>query len=391
MFKTVSNFVSVLLKTGLCLLLLLPLSSGLHAEVLLMPVPDEGVQPRLVQDVDGGIHLLYFKKRINRPAAREGNLYYRQYDAEAGRFGTPVRVSSQAFNLMTFALARAAMAVGGDGRIHVMWYLPQESAFYYSRSNPEASQFEAQRSMVSEFVEGIDAGGDVAAFGEKVAIVWGAGDLSREHERSMYARFSADSGASFGEEIMIANPDLGACACCSMAMAYDSEEMLYLAYRSAIDGIGRHMQLLSVTGFTAQSMASTYLPLQPLQQWEASYCPLSTNDMELNVGDRNLVVFETESRIVLMDIDDPESLVQVGEPYTETRQRNPALAINQEGEHLVVWGEAISNSRGGRLNMRLFDAGGEVTAYRLPEEIQIRDYSFPAAASLPNGDFLVLY
>jgi hypothetical protein len=57
----------------------------------------------------------------------------------------------------------------------------------------------------------------------------------------------------------------------------------------------------------------------------------------------------------------------------------------------VVWGEAISNSRGGRLNMRLFDTGGEVTAYRLPEEIQIRDYSFPAAASLPNGDFLVLY
>lgn len=391
MFKTVSNLVSVLIKPGSCLLLLLLLTSTLQAEVLLMPVPDEGVQPRLVQDDEGGIHLLYFKKRINRPAAREGNLYYRQYDAEAGRFGTPVRVSSQAFNMMTFALARAAMAVGGDGRIHVMWYLPQESAFYYSRSNPEASQFEPQRSMVSEFVEGIDAGGDVAAFGEQVAIVWGAGDLSREHERSMYARFSSDSGASFGEELMIANPDLGACACCSMAMAYDSEELLYLAYRSAIDGVGRHMQLLSVTGFTAQSLASNYFPLQPLQQWEASFCPLSTNDMELNVGDRNLVVFETESRIVLMDIDDPESLARVGEPYTETRQRNPALAINQEGEHLVVWGEAISNSRGGRLNMRLFDTDGEVTEYRLPEEIQIRDYSFPAAASLPDGDFLVLY
>lgn len=391
MFKTVSNFVSDRARLGLCLLLLFPVPGALQAEVLLMPVPDEGVQPRLVQDAEGGVHLLYFKKRINRPAAREGNLYYRQYDAEAGRFGSPVRVSSQAFNMMTFALARAAMAVGGDGRIHVMWYLPGESAFFYSRSNPERSQFEPQQSMVTEFVEGIDAGGDVAAFGEQVAIVWGAGDLSREHERSMYARFSSDSGASFGEEIMIANPDLGACACCSMAMAYDSEDLLYLAYRSAIDGIGRHMQLLSVTGFTAQSMASNYLPLQPLQQWEASFCPLSTNDMELNVGDRNMLVFETESRIVLMDIDEPASLRQAGEPHTETRQRNPALAINQHGEHLVVWGEAISNSRGGRLNLRLFDAEGEVTGYRLAEEVQIRDYSFPAAASLPNGDFLVLY
>ncbi len=391
MFKTVVNKGFYSAVPMLVLVGSLIYSTVLSADVLLMPTPDNGVQPRLVQDESGGIHLLYFKKRINRPAAREGNLYYREYNASSRQFGNPVRVSSQAFNMQTFALARSAMAIGGDGRIHVMWYLPRESEFIYSRSNPERNSFGMQRSMVSENVEGIDAGGDIAAFGEQVAIVWGAGDLAREDERSMFARFSHDYGATFGKEIMIANPELGACACCSLAAGYESEQLLYLAYRSAIDGTGRHMQVLSIDDVDSEPTESNYLPLQELQKWEASFCPLSTNDIELNVGEKNYVVFETESRIVIMDLQNPEDIFRAGEPFTETRQRNPAIAINYKGEQLVAWGEAISNSRGGRLNLRVFNADGDDSEYRLSEELQIRDYSFPAAASLPDGDFLVLY
>ncbi|MGE4629856.1 MAG: hypothetical protein AAEC86_05380 [Pseudohongiellaceae bacterium] len=73
----------------------------------------------MVQDAEGTIHLLYFRKRLNRPAAREGNLYYRQYDSVENQFGLPVKVSSQAFAMQTFSIDRATMAVGGDGRIHV--------------------------------------------------------------------------------------------------------------------------------------------------------------------------------------------------------------------------------------------------------------------------------
>lgn len=364
------------------------------ADVLLMPTPDEGVQPRLVQDSDGGIHLLYFKKRINRPAAREGNLFYRQYDAASQRFGLPVKVSSQAFNMQTFSIARAAMAVGGDGRIHVMWYLPRESAFLYSRSNEARSSFSEQQSMALENVEGIDAGGDIAAYGDSVAIVWGAGDLTREDERSMYARFSLDAGASFGPEVMLANPDLGACACCSVALEYDSESLLYLAYRSAIEGVGRHMQVLAIENVESVDAGSSvvdYLPLQDLQRWEASFCPLSTNDFDLTAVEEQILVFETESRIVKLDLQEPSSIALVGEPFSETRQKNPAVSVNSRGELLVVWGEAISHSRGGRLNLRVFDSEGSPTGFTLPEEVQIGKYSFPAAASTVDGDFLVLY
>lgn len=360
------------------------------AEVTIMATPDEGLQPRLVTDAEGGIHLLYFKKRLNRPGAREGSLFYREYDDEAGRFGRPVRVSSQAFNVQSYAIARASLAIDGSGRAHVMWYLPRSSVYYYTRSNPERSAFEEQRSMVSEFAIGLDASGDVAAHGEQVAVIWAAGDLSNEAQRAAYGRFSHDGGASFGRETLISNPDLGACACCSLAADYRNESELLVAYRSAIDGVGRHMQLLTIDGVDHAPTGSEYGPVHELQQWEASFCPLSTNDISTDPRGEDWLVFETEARIMLMGLPAQDPL-PVGEPFMETRQKHPAVAINAQGETLVVWGEAISHTRGGRLNMRLLRDGLPAPEFSFSDEIQISDFSFPAAAALPNGNFLVLY
>ena len=362
-----------------------------QGEVLIKATPDNGVQPRLTLDANGGVHLLYFKKRLNTPAAREGNLYYRQYDVETGRFGLAVKVSSSAFAMQNFSIARAAMAITDDGRIHVMWYYPRTAEFIYSRSNPERTAFEQQRSMVENFREGIDAGGDLAAIGSQVALVWGAGDLQAEDERTMFARFSHDAGESFGEEIMLSNPDLGACACCSLATDYLDESNLLVAYRSAIDGIGRHMQLLTVSGTDNELTGASYGSMHDLQQWELSACPLSTNDIVRAGDDQRWLVFETESRIVQMDLRNQADIAKIAEPFTETRQKNPALAINDQGLRLIAWGEAISHARGGRLNIRIVEKNGEDTGYVLEEEIEITQYSFPAAAALPDGNFLVLY
>ena len=367
-------------------------ASGLvYGEVIIQPTPDEGTQPRLTIDSQNNIHLLYFKKRINRPSSREGNLYYRQYDAEKGQFGAPVKVSSSAFSMQTFSIARASMALTGDGRVHVMWYYPRSAEMIYSRSNPGRTAFEEQRSMVQQYQDGIDAGGDIAAIGSEVALVWGAGDLGAEHERTMFARFSHDSGENFGNEIVISNPDLGACACCSLAADYFNEEDLLVAYRSAIDGVGRHMQLLTIENVNKEITGAYYGPLHKNQKWEASYCPLSTNDIFKVDGGTQWLVFETESRIMEIDLTAQDKVSLVGEPFIETRQKNPALAVNKNGERLVVWGEAISHARGGRLNMRLFNSEGVNIGYEIPEEINIPNYSFPAAAVLPNNDFLVLY
>ena len=360
------------------------------AEVIIQPAPDQGLQPRLSVSDNGDIHLLYFKKRINSPASREGNLYYRQYDPESGQFSLPVKVSSSAFSMQTFSIARASMATSKDGRVHVMWYYPRSSEMIYARSNPERTAFETQRSMVNIYQEGIDAGGDIAALGSSVALIWGAGKLTEEHQRTMFLRVSDDYGETFGEEVIVSDPDLGACACCSLAADYMGISDLVIGYRSAIDGIGRHMQVLTLENIDKGITGAHYGPMSELQQWEASFCPLSTNDIE-RFDEQRWLVFETHNRIMKMELTSQNEVSRVGTPFSETRQKNPALAINQAGEKLIVWGEAISHSRGGRLNLSLFNTDGSNAEYSLTEDIQIKDYSFPAAASLPNNDFLVLH
>ena len=386
MFKNLFRICFYLLSS-----LAITLSVAGHAEVLIHRTPDDGLQPRLIQGAGGVVHLLYFKKRLDRPTAREGNLYYRAYLPEQSRFGATVKVSSQAFNLQTVAISRAAMAVDGAGRLHVMWYVAEEGQYFYARSNLERTQFESQRALASTFRDGLDAGGDVAAMGSSVAVVWGAGALSREAERTMVARFSADGGASFGEELRISDPQLGACACCSMAVEFLSPDSLTVAYRSAVDGSGRHMQVLTAAGMFDHSLSWQYRSVGALQEWEATYCPLSTNDIATDRSAQPWLVFETMGRVVQMSFGEPTESSRVGEPFTETRQKNPAVAINHQGDRLIAWGESVSHSRGGRLNLRIYAAGGVETDFPLAEQVQIANFSFPAVAALPDGNFLVLH
>ena len=390
-FTRATNARSSAVGQILCLLLALLLGSAVVAEIRIEETPDGGVQPRLNVDDSGNVHLLYFKKRLSAPSAREGNLYYRQYLPEQNRFGLPIKVSSTAYDIRTFAIARASMAVGGDGRVHVVWYLPRENQYFYSRSNTERSQFEMQQSVVEKFGEGLDAGADIAAIGSQVAIVWGAGALSSEHERTVYGRISNDSGATFSDELQMGSKELGACACCSLATNFGDENELAIAYRSAIEGVGRHMQALTVQFADKTIESGRYAELSELQEWELSACPLSTNDITVDADDNQWLVFETEGRINQLQLGAGIDAMPVAEPFIKTRQKNPAVAINSEGDRLIVWGEAISHTRGGRLNMHLFAADGSDKNVGFTDEVSIPKFSFPAAAVLPDGNFLVLY
>ena len=382
-------------RAPLLAMLLLLCSVVARGEVFVTSIPDGGLQPRLVTAADGGVHLLYFKKRLSAPSAREGNLYYREYLREERRFGLPIKVSSTAFNLQTFAIARASMAIDGEGRAHVIWYLPRENRYLYARSDVQRLQFEEQRSLVSAYIEGVDAAADVAAEGNQVAIVWGAGALSAEQERTVYARFSDDGGESFGAEQRVGNKDLGACACCSLAAEFDPQGRLSIAYRSAIDAVGRHMQWLTLHAETPslatanEALRGDYSPLQPLQEWEMSSCPLSTNDFALDTNGEPWVAFETAARIIRLKANGTAAAVQ--EPATQTRQKNPSIAVAANGDVLTAWGEAISHSKGGALRAQLEDANGVIIEWELGTEITLPNFSFPAAAAIGGNDFLLLW
>tara|TARA_B100000989_G_scaffold281437_1_gene245661 strand:- start:203 stop:658 length:456 start_codon:yes stop_codon:yes gene_type:complete len=151
------------------------------------------------------------------------------------------------------------------------------------------------------------------------------------------------------------------------------------------------MQVLDADGVFDHSLSWQYRSVGALQEWEATYCPLSTNDIAYDSSAQPWLVFETMGRVVQMSFVESTRPSRVGEPFTETRQKNPAVAFNQQGDRLIAWGESLSHSRGGRLNLRIYTAGGVETDLRLAEQVQIANFSFPAAAALPDGNFLVLH
>lgn len=371
-------------------LLLASLSLSAQPGIQVQRVPDEGIHPRLLQDAEGGLHLLYFRKRFANPRARDGDLFYRQFDAASGTWGNPVKVSSESFNYAD-PIYRAGFALDGEGRVHVVWFHTRPGAYFYSRSNPERTAFEPQRSLVTDNLTGVDAGADIAANGNLVAVVWAAGELSREQERTVYLRLSLDHGVSFSDEIMIGDRSLGACACCGLAVEYGADDQLYVAYRSAVNGIGRHMQLLTLDALTSEPANSSYDLLHELRQWELSACPVTSNDITRDEQGQDWLVYENQSRVALMNISAAGVPFLVQEPAEPTRQKHPAVAFDNEGNRLVVWAEGISFTRGGILHGALFDSEGRLLQ-RLPDEtLSIPDYSSAAVAALPGGGFLVLY
>jgi len=243
--------------------------------------------------------------------------------------------------------------------------------------------------MVNDNLAGVDAGADIAVDGSNVSIVWAAGVLTKEEERTVYARTSIDYGETFSAEIAIGNKGLGACACCSLAVEYGQGQKLLVAYRSAFEGVGRHMQLLSVD--TTEADSSSYAELSSLQQWELSSCPVSTNDFSEDYQHNDWLVFESKSRIIQMNMSEDSNPELVAEPAIRTRQKHPSIAFSSDGYKLISWAEGISFTKGGLLNWQLFDSNGDPVESADKPIINIPDFSSPAAVVTPTGSFLILY
>ena len=113
-----------------------------------------------------------------------------------------------------------------------------------------------------------------------------------------------------------------------MAAEYMNDDDILVAYRSAINGIGRDMQLLTITGVSGELSGASYGAMHESQKWEASFCPLSTNDIALDSNNNRWLVFETKGRIQQLNLSNSSDPSRVGPPFTETRQKNPAIAFN---------------------------------------------------------------
>ena len=343
-------------------------------------VPDSGIQPRLLNDPDGGVHLLYFQRvKTTTSGTRRrsaGELYYRKMKSD-GQWSIAIQVSPTIQH--NDAIGKAAFSIDEQKRIHVVWFTSNPLGYWYSRSDQNVSSFDVARNMVVENLIGVEAEASIATFQDRVTISWHAGDMRQESKRQVYSITSTDNGSSFGREIAVSAAALGACACCSLATKYQSNGNYLLAYRSAVDNTGRHMQLLVASDGPDNSQTIT------VSKWQLNTCPVSSNDMK-----GKWLVFETEGKIEKYNLSEGGKAMQLSDTDGE-RQKHPAIAVNDSNYYLISWGEGAGYFTGGKLKLALFDSNNKTHSTPDTGGFRIPYYSVAAVAATGNGNFIVLY
>ena len=353
-------------------------------------VPENGIQPRIVLDEWGDTHLLYFRAEFPDSGAYLGHLYYTRYDNEKRAWQPSARVSAEPFNYKD-QIYRANFTVGGEGRIHVVWFVDRPARFLYTRSDINKGNFETPRLISGAYLDGIDANANIASYNNRVALVWAAGDLMREDQRSVFMLQSQDNGGSFGDPVMIADSALGACACCALSAEFNQAGELLVAYRSAVNNTGRHMQQLIINQNAQGDLQSFYQPVHALSEWEIASCPVSTNDMAREVSGAYWLVYETENQLVKQNLSANSVPQRVSAQASSAREKHPAMAFNADGYQLIAWGEGGGFFSGGSLRLALFDAEGKPADLPAMDDTDIPDRSSVAVMMKPDGNFLVVY
>ena len=193
-------------------------------------VPHGGIQPEVIVDWNGVLHMVYF---AGPPMG--GNLYYVRSANGGDTFSMPIRVNSQDNSAIATGTIRGAqLAIGREGRVHVGWNgsdaalpggLPHPKTkragnpMLYARSTAAATSFDPQRNLMTRTVM-LDGGGTIAADHDgRVYVAWHAnaqdGSDSEANRRVWIAR-SQDDGVSFDQERPVWAEPTGACACCGL-------------------------------------------------------------------------------------------------------------------------------------------------------------------------------
>jgi len=364
-------------------------SFGTPATTLLR-TPHEGIQPQTVLDLEGVLHMIYF-----RGDASAGNIEYVSRRPGQKDFDSPIRVNSEPEDAVAIGTVRGPqLSLGRNGRVYVIWFGARAQfadpanvmPVLFSRLNDSHTAFEPQQNLM-RYAKGGDGGLSVAADGRgNVYAVWHAmGSEPGEDHRRVYLARSSDDGKTFAREIPISPAELGACGCCGMRAFADDRGTLYVLYRTAAQNIHRDVTLLVSTN---QGETFNNMKLGP---WELNACPMSTAYLSEG-GDRVLAAWERAGQVYFNSIDPVtfESSAAVAAPGDSNKRKHPAIARSAKGQVLMVWTEGTGWSKGGSLAWQLFESDGKSAG---PEEQApgIPVWGLPSVFADQSGNFTIVY
>lgn len=361
-------------------------------KVTLLRVPGRGIQPQVVVDGKGIVHLIYFRGQPGN-----GDIFYSSSRDNGKTFARPLRVNSQPGSAIAIGNIRGAhLAIGKNGRPHVAWNgsgkaQPKGSGKYpapmlYSRLNDAGTAFEPQRNLIrTESV--LDGGGSVAADADgNVYVVWHSpapGDQGEEKRRVWVVR-STDEGKTFGRAQAVNDKTTGVCGCCGLRAFTDRKGALFVLYRSANGGTNRDTYLLR-SGKPGGGFNS-----DKIDPWKVDICPMSSYGFA--EGAAGVVgAWESNFQVFFTRVNSTGKRSEtVPAPGAGKGRKHPAVAVNAQGETILVWTEGMGWSRGGSLAWQVFDKDGSPTADRGRAD-GVPVWSLVAVFARPDGGFTIVY
>lgn len=368
-------------------------------DVELRRVPNGGLQPEVVRDASGMLHMLYF---AGDPGA--GDLFYVRSRDDGRTFSAPVRVNSQDGSAIAMGTIRGGqLAVGRGGRVHVAWNgsgsaLPKGpvdvrsgkpgSAFLYTRSNTAGTIFEPQRSVMQRSVT-LDGGGSIAADGSgSVYVAWHGNDAATgnngEENRRVFIARSTNDGEDFPPEASPWREPTGVCGCCGLRMLSTPRHGLLLMFRSAAQNVHRDVYLLRSTD-RARSFTGSRV-----HGWEIAACPMTSMSIA-DGGAQAYAAWETDGQVYFGPVDPAGPGVRsIRSPSGDPRPRkHPRVAIGSGGL-LLVWTERTAWARGGNVAWQRFDRDGK-PAGADERESGLPVWSHAAVVARSDGGFTIFY
>ena len=345
--------------------------------VRLLRLPEGGRLPRAVIDAAGALHVVYV---TGEP--RAGDLaYVTRAPGDAG-WSAPRRVNSRPGTVAGLGpIDGGQIALGPDGRLHVVWFTMNPAEFLYTRTRAAGGGFEPQLALAAG--EGVvEAGPAVAADRTgNVYVFWHTGDGAAA-ERAVFMTVSHDGGRIFTPARPVNAPDAGACECCALHALADPAGAVHVSYRGAGGNVRRGQRLL-----TSLDQGATFTD-DPIDPWDLNACPIATTS--LTPGPDGLAVaWETAGQVHVAPVDAPARRASPA-GAAEFRRKNPAAAVNHRGETLLAWGDGPGWRSGGTLHWQLFDAAGAPTDDRGAGP-ELPDGSLAAVAAEPDGRFVMIF
>jgi len=368
-------------------------ADGAHVNVI--RTPDGGIQPQAVVDNRGVVHLIYFKGEPDG-----GDVFYVRRKSGETDFSNPIKVNKQGGSVTAMGTIRGAqLAVGKNGRVHVVWdgmgkgakrvliNGKEEAPLLYSRLNDARTAFEPERNVIS-YAAGLDGGSSVAAdLQGNVYLVWHApqpGNTNDEAGRAVFVAHSGNEGKTFEREKVALSKPTGACPCCGLRAYADRSGAVYILFRAATEHVNRDEMLL------VSPRPGAEFTIANIHEWRANICPMSSATLsEAKTG--VLAAWETGNQVYFAAVDSKKAKAsKLLSPKGQANRKHAVAVANERGEMLMVWTENTGWGKGGMVVWQLFNSDGKAISEKTRAD-GLPAWSLATAFAEVNGDFVIVY